>query len=1034
MKTLARLLLALFAVGLSAATSDIKIPQQSPNTTPTWPDIIIAPAANSLLGFDGSKKISDVTIGTGLTLAGGVLGVTSGASGNVVGPASATDGAVVLFDGVTGKLIKGGGTLGTAAFTASTAYDVAGAAAAVTPTTLGLVIGTNTQAHAAKLDAITALASAAGWLHNDGSGAFTYSTPTYTQVGADAAGAAAAITLSGLGGVPSTRKITSTIDLSADRNLTYSDVGADAAGAAAAVTLSGLGGVPTSRTVNGHALSSNVTVTAADAGAEPALGNPGTTGFVLSSTSAGVRSWIATVSGGDFSGPSSATDGAVVLFDGTTGKLGKNGSIPGSAYTHAATDFDVAGAAAAVTVSSIGAAPAFTSGTANYFWATPNGSAGVPSLRAIVAADIPALSYDASGAAAAVTPTTLGLVIGTNTQAHAAKLDAIVALASAAGWLHNDGSGAFTYSTPTYTQVGADAAGAAAAITLSGLGGVPSTRKITSTIDLSADRNLTYSDVGADAAGAAAAVTLSGLGGVPTSRTVNGHALSSNVTVTAADAGAEPALGNPGTTGFVLSSTSAGVRSWIATVSGGDFSGPSSATDGAVVLFDGTTGKLGKNGSIPGSAYTHAATDFDVAGAAAAVTVSSIGAAPAFTSGTANYFWATPNGSAGVPSLRAIVAADIPALSYDASGAAAAVTPTTLGLVIGTNTQAHAAKLDAIVALASAAGWLHNDGSGTFAYSTPTYTQVGADAAGAAAAITLSGLGGVPTSTTVNGHALTSNVTVTASDVSLGSVTNAAQTLASVVPNTAPASGQVLVGNAGGTAYAPVSLSGPVSISSAGSTAVGVLNQSTSGSAGSLKSPATTGVMTATGMGAATTRAKTVRDADDTILELGGGSYIPTGTWVWTSASATWPTFNQSTSGTASNVSGTPALPNGTTATTQARSDTSTKLATTAFVSPAPVNLGNLTGTINIDWSAGQMFYGVLTGSTTFTFSNAYAGGWIFVQVNQTGTNSYTVTWPAMKWTAATAPTMTAGAAAHDDTVVVYLNSVYDANSVQNLK
>ena len=51
---------------------------------------------------------------------------------------------------------------------------------------------------------------------------------TYTEVGADASGAAAAITLSGLGGVPSTRKITSSIDLSADRNLTYSDVGAAA--------------------------------------------------------------------------------------------------------------------------------------------------------------------------------------------------------------------------------------------------------------------------------------------------------------------------------------------------------------------------------------------------------------------------------------------------------------------------------------------------------------------------------------------------------------------------------------------------------------------------------------------------------------------------------------------------------------------------------------------------------------------------------------------------------------------------------------
>ena len=45
----------------------------------------------------------------------------TGNAGNVVGPASATSGNVVLFDGTTGKLIKDGGTLGTNAFT-STAY------------------------------------------------------------------------------------------------------------------------------------------------------------------------------------------------------------------------------------------------------------------------------------------------------------------------------------------------------------------------------------------------------------------------------------------------------------------------------------------------------------------------------------------------------------------------------------------------------------------------------------------------------------------------------------------------------------------------------------------------------------------------------------------------------------------------------------------------------------------------------------------------------------------------------------------------
>jgi len=72
-------------------------------------------------------------------------------AGDVVGPAGATSGNVVLFNGATGKIIKDGGTLGSAAFTASGSYDVAGAAAAVTPTTLGLVIGTHVQAYDADL-------------------------------------------------------------------------------------------------------------------------------------------------------------------------------------------------------------------------------------------------------------------------------------------------------------------------------------------------------------------------------------------------------------------------------------------------------------------------------------------------------------------------------------------------------------------------------------------------------------------------------------------------------------------------------------------------------------------------------------------------------------------------------------------------------------------------------------------------------------------------------------------------------------------
>jgi hypothetical protein len=95
-------------------------------------------------------------------------------------------GAIVNADIVSIANAKVTG-LGSAALTSSSAYDVAGAAAAVTPTTLGLVIGTNTQAFNAKLTAIAALANAAGALTNNGSGGFSYVAP----------GAAAAGTLTG---------------------------------------------------------------------------------------------------------------------------------------------------------------------------------------------------------------------------------------------------------------------------------------------------------------------------------------------------------------------------------------------------------------------------------------------------------------------------------------------------------------------------------------------------------------------------------------------------------------------------------------------------------------------------------------------------------------------------------------------------------------------------------------------------------------------------------------------------------------------
>lgn len=74
--------------------------------------------------------LSDVPIEITVTDAGG-------GSGDVVGPATSTDGAVALFDGTTGKLVKDGGALGSAAFSAATAFDAAGAAAISTSLSAG---------------------------------------------------------------------------------------------------------------------------------------------------------------------------------------------------------------------------------------------------------------------------------------------------------------------------------------------------------------------------------------------------------------------------------------------------------------------------------------------------------------------------------------------------------------------------------------------------------------------------------------------------------------------------------------------------------------------------------------------------------------------------------------------------------------------------------------------------------------------------------------------------------------------------------
>lgn len=92
-----------------------------------------------------------------------------------------------------------------------------------------------------------------------------------------------------------------------------------------------------------------------------------------------------------------------------------------------------------------------------------------------------------------------------------------------------------------------------------------------------------------------------------------------------------------------------------------------------------------------------------------------------------------------------------------------------------------------------------------------------------------------------------------------------------------------------------------------------------------------------------------------------------------TSGTNTFPTFNQNTSGTASNLSGTPALPNGTTATTQTAGDNTTKLATTAFVTAAVGGGGAVTSVSNAD---GTLTISPTTGAVVASLNLSNTNTW----------------------------------------------------------
>lgn len=168
------------------------------------------------------------------------------------------------------------------------------------------------------------------------------------------------------------------------------------------------------------------------------------------------------------------------------------------------------------------------------------------------------------------------------------------------------------------------------------------------------------------------------------------------------------------------------------------------------------------------------------------------------------------------------------------------------------------------------------------------------------------------------------------------------------------------------------------------------LNQNTTGSAASLSIAGQTGLLTFTGL-ASTNRIKTIRDATDTILEL-GGSYTPTGNW--TSLTLITPVLGTPASGTLTNCTGLLATGGGTGQSTFTKGDilaspgsnTLNKLAvgTDGFVLTA-----DAASTNGVKWAAGgggvTVLVSELSSAATYNNTSTFANTSLSVTVASAG-------------------------------------------------
>jgi hypothetical protein len=292
------------------------------------------------------------------------------------------------------------------------------------------------------------------------------------------------------------------------------------------------------------------------------------------------------------------------------------------------------------------------------------------------------------------------------------------------------------------------------------------------------------------------------------------------------------------------------------------------------------------------------------------------------------------------------------------------------------NKQQAYTNLSTIGALANGTGWLYNNGSGTFSYSTPTKTDVG-----------------------------------------LSNVTNDAQTKAAIVPNTAPTSGRILVGNAGGTAYAPVSMSGDVTLASTGATTLATVNSNVGSFTNASVTVNAKGLITAASSGTAPVTSVT---GTAPISSSGGATPAISISQATTStngylSSTDWNTFNNKGSGTVTSVAALTLGTTGTDLSSTVATGTTTPVITLNVPTASAANRGALSAA---DWTtfnskgngtvtsvggtgtvAGLTLTGTVTGSGNLTLGGNLSITADMIYDNFTATASQTTFTPSQTYT-----------------------------------